>query len=203
MPNINDKPLQPELVGSDHRSVLLCCASRYHITKNIMVTNSTSRSTPNWGPKDTDIMLDLVQEILPYGQNEWQRVADLYNRHDAMTHLRDADAVRRKFMKLKNTLKPTGHPTCPPHVRRAKHIWTDIEGRASVLGLYDGQDSEPDDAAAPTDNSNEAGGKPMADGADAADNYGPQGAVDHGPAPGGDEVHELDDNRDGNHDNDR
>ena len=83
-------------------------------------------------------MLDLVKEILPYGQNEWQRVADLYNSHDAVTYLRDADAVRRKFMKLKNTRKPTGHPTCSPHVRRAKHMWTDIEGRASVLGLYDG-----------------------------------------------------------------
>jgi len=147
-------------------------------------------------------MLDRVKEVLPYGQNEWQRVADIYNVHDGVTHVRDADAVRRKFMKLKNTRKPTGHPTCPPHVRRAKHIWADIEGRASVLGLCDGQDSEPDEATM-LDTNAASELEPLGDGTVAIDNYGLQGAVAQAFVSGDCDVRDLDGERDVDHDEDR
>lgn len=39
------------------------------------------------------------------------------------------DYLRTKFDNLAKTKKPTGDPSCPPNVRRAKHIARDILGR--------------------------------------------------------------------------
>ena len=47
----------------------------------------------------------------------------------------DHESLRRKFKALKNVMKPTGDPTCPPDVIRAKHIQRRIEERMGVAEL--------------------------------------------------------------------
>ncbi|KAG9404051.1 hypothetical protein AC1031_005590 [Aphanomyces cochlioides] len=59
---------------------------------------------------------------------------------------RDADALKRKFVALKNYPKPTGDPNCPPDVARAKRICRIIDNQASVLPLTDDQDVDAYDS---------------------------------------------------------
>ena len=42
------------------------------------------------------------------------------------------------FKALKNSKKPTGDPTCPPEIKRSKHIQRMMEGRMAVV-QFDGQ----------------------------------------------------------------
>ncbi len=61
---------------------------------------------------------------------------------DTENILREQDALKQKFDFLANTQKKTGDPSCPPHVRRAKHIARAILGRAQVACL--GGDDDDD-----------------------------------------------------------
>jgi hypothetical protein len=55
---------------------------------------------------------------------------------------RDNDSLKLKFKSLRLARKPTGDPTCPPEVRRAKLIYRDIERNADVVGAADSEDEE-------------------------------------------------------------
>ncbi|ETV78962.1 hypothetical protein H257_07748 [Aphanomyces astaci] len=52
------------------------------------------------------------------------------------------DALKRKFSLLRNHPKPTGDPSCPVDVARAKRIGCQIDVEASVLTTEDGDDDE-------------------------------------------------------------
>ncbi|KAI9990531.1 hypothetical protein PInf_018085 [Phytophthora infestans] len=83
-------------------------------------------------------LLSLVEQILPLGSAQWDDVHYAYNRNlPAEWPQRDSDSLRRKFYALKNAKKPTGDPSCPPEIRRAKHVFREIEGKCSVLQLDD------------------------------------------------------------------
>ncbi len=88
-------------------------------------------------------LLDLSEEILPGGPNEWCQVAAAFNlNRPPLVVSRDEDSLRNKFKALKNVRKPTGDPTCPPDVRRAKRIQKLIEAKVGVAGLDDGVEEE-------------------------------------------------------------
>ncbi|CAK4544757.1 unnamed protein product [Aphanomyces euteiches] len=53
---------------------------------------------------------------------------------------RDVDSLRRKFAQLKNHPKPTGSPSCPDDVRRAKQISREIDNSVGVLAMEDDND---------------------------------------------------------------
>jgi hypothetical protein len=57
---------------------------------------------------------------------------------------RDYDAIKNKWKALKNIKKPTGDPTCPPLVVRAKRLNKEIEDGVGVLNLDDCSDSAAD-----------------------------------------------------------
>ncbi|KAK9483902.1 hypothetical protein V1527DRAFT_428387, partial [Lipomyces starkeyi] len=50
---------------------------------------------------------------------------------------RDVGAIRRKFNSLVNFPKPTGEPTCPPDIKRAKEISRMINESVEMADLYD------------------------------------------------------------------
>ena len=69
---------------------------------------------------ETNLMLDIVEEILPHGQEMWVRCAESYqSRVETGYEVRDADSLRAKFKALRLVKKPTGDPHCPPNVIRA------------------------------------------------------------------------------------
>ncbi len=88
-------------------------------------------------------LLDLSEEILPAGPNEWNQLAAAFNfNRPPLIVGRDEDSLRNKFKALKNVRKPTGDPTCPPDVKRAKRIQKLIEAKVGVAGLDDGVEEE-------------------------------------------------------------
>jgi hypothetical protein len=69
--------------------------------------------------KEVVSLLDVLEEVLPLGQGEWDTVE---RQHNGMypDAGRTRDALKRKFAKLYPKKIPTGDPNCPPEVRRAR-----------------------------------------------------------------------------------
>jgi hypothetical protein len=89
----------------------------------------------------------------------WERVVQIYNSQKLATVSirapeRDIDAIRNKWKALKNAKKPTGDPTCPPDVIRAKRLAKEID--SSVLTFSLGQESSSDDDSPISDSNSEA-----------------------------------------------
>lgn len=59
-----------------------------------------------------------------------------------MRQQRDSESLKSKFDRPHATKKPTGDPSCPPHVCRAKHILRDILDRAAAADLSGVSSSE-------------------------------------------------------------
>lgn len=102
---------------------------------------------PNYSADDVGALLDIVEAHEPLGSNEWAGVAAEF-RQWAAAHgrmCRDVDSLKKKFDKLANMKKKTGDPSCPPEVRRAKHIARSILSRAAALPV-DGESSSSESA---------------------------------------------------------
>ncbi len=81
-------------------------------------------------------MLDKTEIVLPYGGNMWDDVERQYNTGlPIFMAPRTADSCKTKFNKLKSIRKPTGDPSCPPEVRRAKNIQRAIENSMGVANF--------------------------------------------------------------------
>ncbi|KAG9408763.1 hypothetical protein AC1031_020607 [Aphanomyces cochlioides] len=92
----------------------------------------------NFTHSETRRLLELVEELKPFGQNMWEHVAYAFNQNAPTAWPnRDSDSLRRKFLGLKNRPKPSGDPYCPPEVQRAKQIFEDIKSHVGVLELND------------------------------------------------------------------
>ncbi|RHY95408.1 hypothetical protein DYB37_013380 [Aphanomyces astaci] len=93
----------------------------------------------SWYPASVDLLLDITVDVLPLGKNGWEKVERRFNRlaEPKLLPIRDADALKRKFLLLKNHAKPTGDPDCPEEVQREKGIQRDIDLSVSVLSLDD------------------------------------------------------------------
>ena len=89
----------------------------------------------SWCSASVDVLLDVTGEQLPIGKNGWSKIEILFNRttQQKAMPVRDAESLKRKFIQLKNHPKPTGDPSCPDDVRRAKRIQREIDNSVSVL----------------------------------------------------------------------
>ena len=92
----------------------------------------------HWTEEETTRLLDIVQDLLPLGVNDWMNVCNLYNfNRPVLFPARDLDSLRSKFKTLRNVRKSTGDPTIPINVKRAKQIQKQLEGKTSVSTLDD------------------------------------------------------------------
>ena len=94
----------------------------------------------NYSGTEIEHMLDILEEILPIGTDEWQAVEDQHNIDGVYN--RTALNLRKKLYALKNKKMPTGDPNCPPAVRRAKHIFRDIGDRCDASDASEDYDLE-------------------------------------------------------------
>jgi hypothetical protein len=113
------------------------------------MSKAASQGGKHWKEQEVNLLLDQILEILPCGGNEWESVSVLYNSNRlAWMSDRDGESCKTKFKSLKNVKKPTGDPTCPPNVKRAKRIQYQIESKISVATMddiaNDHNDSEAD-----------------------------------------------------------
>ena len=88
----------------------------------------------NYGKEETQFMLDVLEEILPIGPDEWQQVVD---KHSEQYPGRDVDSIRRKWSGLHRKKCPTGDPHMPDEVCQAKRIKYKIGDKAN---LEDGEE---------------------------------------------------------------
>jgi hypothetical protein len=70
---------------------------------------------------EIESFLDLLEDNLPIGPQEWEDVTEVHN-NKFVNKNRDSQSLCRKFNEFVNSKKPTGDPTCPGHIRRAKRI---------------------------------------------------------------------------------
>jgi len=107
---------------------------------------------------EIDCLLEIIEDILPIGRNDWDRVTQCHSSYYP-GHSRTCEMLKRKFVSLYNHKKPTGDPSCPPHVQNAKRIWdlikiemdlSDGEGRGDTEADDNtGEDDVPDGVLAP------------------------------------------------------
>ena len=130
----------------------------------------------SYSTANTTYLLDLIEEIEPCGAEEWNSVASRYNAHFG-GESRSGDDLKNKFKTLKGVKKPTGDPSCPPEVIRAKRLQKSLERRMDVQTLEDDDDNlddRVDDDQHNEDNDNEE----IGDNEEINDNNGFGDAVD-------------------------
>ena len=86
---------------------------------------------PDYKQSEVLAFLDIMELVQPIGPNDWEAVAQ---RHfeNYPEEKRSVDSLRRKFNSLRNRKIPTGDPSCPPEVRKAKKIAIWIEQRSDA-----------------------------------------------------------------------
>lgn len=98
---------------------------------------------------EVESLLEVIEEVLPIGQNEWDTVL---HQHQSRypDYDRTRDSIKRKFASLYNSKKPTGDPTCPPTVRRAKQLFNLIKEKMEFsdgqsMGSFAPSDVQPEE----------------------------------------------------------
>ncbi|KAJ3294014.1 hypothetical protein HDU76_006989 [Blyttiomyces sp. JEL0837] len=105
--------------------------------------DATSSRGLGFSNEEVEIMLDLVEQRLPQGNDHWENLTALFNvKINNPNRVRDVDAIRGKFNRLIRHKKPTGDPECPPDVVRAKRAQRLIEQHAEVAGVSEDDEDE-------------------------------------------------------------
>ena len=71
----------------------------------------------NYSSTEVKSFLDVLEQQLPIGPDQWQEVADIHEQN-GYKH-RDAYSLRRKFNTLHKKTCPTGDPHMPEDVKQA------------------------------------------------------------------------------------
>lgn len=89
---------------------------------------SSRKGKENYTSNDLDALLDIAQELIPRGTNEWSIILQQYSegaeQHES--HLRDVDAFKQTLDQLAAVEKPTSDLICPPYVCKATIIAENI-----------------------------------------------------------------------------
>lgn len=113
--------------------------------------NQTGRraGVPNIKDEELTFFLNLVEEELPLGPAKWERVGTLYNAWAERNNFptRNLKTLRKKFQALvrKGISKPTGDPTLPPLVRKAKQVFRALGNIAASETVDDAMSSDDDE----------------------------------------------------------
>lgn len=84
--------------------------------------NSRGGKATQFTQEETHMLLDLVEEVLPVGQEQWKIISNDFNSRVEAKRRRTDEGIRRKFNSLAATKIPTGNPNMPEDVYRAKAI---------------------------------------------------------------------------------
>jgi hypothetical protein len=115
----------------------------------------------NFSVSDKEFLVTLLEEIRPLGQEQWDEVVSRYNSEWAEPserNTRDRDALRGQWYKMLRERKPTGDPSCPDHVRRAKRLNREMTNEIAMGGIDDDHLTASEHEAEAEEESNEAAG---------------------------------------------
>ncbi|PXF47026.1 hypothetical protein BWQ96_03216 [Gracilariopsis chorda] len=88
--------------------------------------------------QEVDNLLELLEEHLPLAKEEWDHIVRLHSERYP-EHKRTVASLKRKFASLHRRRIPTGAPTIPPDVEKAKRIRYSMTERADI---GEGEDSD-------------------------------------------------------------
>ncbi|KAF9002267.1 hypothetical protein BDQ17DRAFT_1425930 [Cyathus striatus] len=79
---------------------------------------------PNYSPEDVELLLNVMEVLVPLGLKGWANVKCTYNNQaiDLVHPHRSAKSLELKFKQLVKMMKPTGDAECPPHILKAHKI---------------------------------------------------------------------------------
>lgn len=122
-------------------------------------TSGRKAGSQNYSDEDLNKLLDIIEEVEPIGSNHWAEVQERYNDYavDKFRAIRDQDALRNKYDKMVNVKKPTGSASCPPLVRRSKHIARDIMAKVNAISIGSGQGEVNEEEISDPENMNTSG----------------------------------------------
>jgi hypothetical protein len=86
-------------------------------------------------PEEVDLLLDAVERHMPIGQEKWMCVVRDFNNSVPPDRHHDKTGIQNKFNNLWKVKKPTGDPTMPDDVRRAKHINYKIMAKSQLSAM--------------------------------------------------------------------
>jgi len=101
----------------------------------------------NYSKQMVMVLLNIIDEILPFDVSEWEKVADRFNFH--FQDHRHRRSIKRKFMEMVNDKKAT-LANVPDEIRRAKTIHIKIMNRRkrlAALGKTDLEDPDDDESS--------------------------------------------------------
>jgi len=116
----------------------------YHgvVMPSSSATANTTKSQKTRGlgftSKELDCLLDCIDEHLPIGPDEWDRV-----HRDHLLHFpnmgRTKESLKKKFTSMYQKRTPTGDPNCPSEIRRAKQLYEEIKKKSDLSDCEDGR----------------------------------------------------------------
>ncbi|CAD6936273.1 unnamed protein product, partial [Tilletia caries] len=101
-----------------------------------------TNGSAQYGKLELSWLFHYVEKHRPHGSNYWEKVAKDYVLRATSKGKppRTAASLKKKFDNLCKSVKPTGDPTCPPEVRKAKRLRRDIESEHAVESTEDDED---------------------------------------------------------------
>ena len=90
------------------------------------------RRGPGFNRDEIERLLTSIESILPIGGYEWDAVVAQHELYFPDCG-RSKDALKRKFSALYGTRIPTGDPTIPPDVLRAKRAYEEIKQKEAEI----------------------------------------------------------------------
>jgi hypothetical protein len=100
---------------------------------------------------EVERLLTSIERILLIGPYEWDEVVSQHEMYFPDLD-RSKDALKRKFSSLYSTRIPTGDPTIPPDVLRAKRAYEEIKRKAEISEGEDNNDNNDADVQHGQDN---------------------------------------------------
>ena len=117
----------------------------------------------NWTKPETDYLLDILEDLIPFQPEEWDEVKARFDARYAKKR-RGIKAIKRRYEVLYRTKEPTGDPRIPSPVLHVQHVYNMINEKMDatrgspesglnvpVLGGGDDEEEDDDDDDANTD----------------------------------------------------
>ncbi|CAD6940877.1 unnamed protein product, partial [Tilletia laevis] len=106
------------------------------------------KGATRYKPQELAILFHYVDKFKPFGANHWEEVAASYNARALKKGHgeRKTKNLKDKFGSLCKVKKPTGDPTCPADVKRAKRLMREIQGLNAIGNTEEDSDGDGEDA---------------------------------------------------------
>jgi hypothetical protein len=109
-------------------------------TKKALAKGGRRAGAQNFSIEDKEYLISLLEEVGPLGPEQWENIVSRYNSDYAKPNepsIQDKEGLRQQWYKMTKVSKPTGDPSCPEYIRRAKRVNKEIHNEIAMTGIDD------------------------------------------------------------------